>query len=117
MLICRSSALAEEVSADSRDEDDEDGEIPTSQIRARRAAGIQAVFSPSFAFFAMLNVGTAMRATTAGGPAEDGGDGLVVPELVEEHGYQQDDDERGSAVPNAVNIAPLTLEFVAYEKC
>ena len=42
------------------------GETPSSQMRRAERIGIQTVFQVIFADFASLNVGTAIRATTAG---------------------------------------------------
>ena len=81
------------------------GDTPKAQMARAPTMGIQQLERLIFALLARLKVGTAIKATTAGriprkmagrtNPAEDGCHHLVVFKLLEEHGNDQDDEERG----------------------
>ena len=67
------------------------GDTPRAQMARAQAMGIQQLLNVTFALRAILNVGTAMRATTAGRIPRN--NNLVVLKLVEEHGDKQYDEK------------------------
>mgnify|MGYP003190746793 CR=1 FL=1 len=98
------------------------GFTPTIQMAKAQRIGIQQLARFIFALLAKLKVGTAISATTAGRmplntlSTKGRRHYLVLAELVEEHGYQQDNEKRGQGSGHARHDGGWCLaQLIAYE--